>query len=232
MNLDFASVWEMIADIVPNNDALICGDEVISWKDYDLKSSKIASALSNAGLKENSKAGLYLNNSNEYLIGQNAIFKIGGVPINVNYRYVAEELIYLLDNSDSEAVFYHACYSERIKEISGSLPNVKAWIEINDGTKSHFESALKFEELLEVNDPMNRIHRDPNTIYMLYTGGTTGMPKWVMYKQGEFLVFLFRTLKAMGFDVPEDINNLESQINNFKENNTFIKSLVGPQDFL
>ena len=81
MNLDFASVWEMIADIVPNNDALICGDEVISWKDYDLKSSKIASALSNAGLKENSKAGLYLNNSNEYLIGQNAIFKIGGVPI-------------------------------------------------------------------------------------------------------------------------------------------------------
>ena len=227
MNLDFASVWEMIADIVPNNDALICGDEVISWKDYDLKSSKIASALSNAGLKENSKAGLYLNNSNEYLIGQNAIFKIGGVPINVNYRYVAEELIYLLDNSDSEAVFYHACYSERIKEISGSLPNVKAWIEINDGTKSHFESALKFEELLEVNDPMNRIHRDPNTIYMLYTGGTTGMPKGVMYKQGEFLVFLFRTLKAMGYDVPEDINNLESQINNFKENNTFIKSLVG-----
>ena len=206
MNLDFASVWEMIADIVPNNDALICGDEVISWKDYDLKSSKIASALSNAGLKENSKAGLYLNNSNEYLIGQNAIFKIGGVPINVNYRYVAEELIYLLDNSDSEAVFYHACYSERIKEISGSLPNVKAWIEINDGTKSHFESALKFEELLEVNDPMNRIHRDPNTIYMLYTGGTTGMPKGVMYKQGEFLVFLFRTLKAMGYDVPEDLS--------------------------
>ena len=227
MNLDFASVWEMIADIVPNNDALISGDEVISWKDYDLKSSKIASALSNAGLKENSKAGLYLNNSNEYLIGQNAIFKIGGVPINVNYRYVAEELIYLLDNSDSEAVFYHACYSERIKEISGSLPNVKAWIEINDGTKSHFESALKFEELLDVSDPMNRIHRDPNTIYMLYTGGTTGMPKGVMYKQGEFLVFLFRTLKAMGYDVPEDINNLESQINNFKENNTFIKSLVG-----
>ena len=168
MNLDFASVWEMIADIVPNNDALICGDEVISWKDYDLKSSKIASALSSAGLKENSKAGLYLNNSNEYLIGQNAIFKIGGVPINVNYRYVAEELIYLLDNSDSEAVFYHACYSERIKEISDSLPNIKAWIEINDGTKSHFESALKFEELLEVNDPMNRIHRDPNTC-LLYT---------------------------------------------------------------
>ena len=227
MNLDFASVWEMISDIIPENDALISGDEVISWQDYDLRSSKIATALTNAGLSANSKAGLYLNNSNEYLIGQNAIFKIGGVPINVNYRYVAEELLYLLDNSDSEAVFYHACYSSRIKEIAESLPNIKAWIEVNDGTESHFENAIKYEDLLDTCEPMERIYRDPNTIYMLYTGGTTGMPKGVMYKQGEFLVFLFRTLKAMGYDVPEDINNLEEQINIFKKDNTFIKSLVG-----
>ena len=227
MNLDFASVWEMISDIIPDNQALICEDEVILWKDYDIQSSKIATALSNAGLSANSKAGLYLNNSNEYLIGQNAIFKIGGVPINVNYRYVAEELIYLLDNSDSEAVFYHACYSSRIKEIADSLPNIKVWIEVADGSVSQYKDALKFEELLENCDPMERIYRDPNTIYMLYTGGTTGMPKGVMYKQGEFLVYLFRTLKAMGYDVPEDINNLEQQIYDFKEGNSFIKSLVG-----
>ena len=227
MNLDFASVWEMISDIVPDNDALICGDEVVTWKEYDEKSSKIATALSAAGLQANSKAGLYLNNSNEYLIAQNAIFKIGGIPINVNYRYVAEELIYLLDNSDSEAVFYHACYSNRIKEIASSLPNIKAWIEVSDGTESHFPDALKYEELLESSSPMDRIYRDPETIYMLYTGGTTGMPKGVMYKQGEFLVFLFRTLKAMGYDVPEDINNLEEQIHNFKKDETCIRSLIG-----
>ena len=227
MNLDFASVWEMISDIIPDNDALICGDEVVSWEDYDNKSSKIATALSNAGLKANSKAGLYLNNSNEYLIAQNAIFKIGGVPINVNYRYVAEELIYLLDNSDSEAVFYHACYSNRIKEIANSLPNIKAWIEISDGTESHFSDALNYDQLLDSSSPMERIYRDPETIYMLYTGGTTGMPKGVMYKQGEFLVVLFSTLKAMGYDVPEDINNLEEQIHSFKKDNTFIRSLIG-----
>ena len=227
MNLDFASVWEMISDIVPDNDALICGDEVVTWKEYDEKSSKIATALTAAGLQANSKAGLYLNNSNEYLIAQNAIFKIGGIPINVNYRYVAEELIYLLDNSDSEAVFYHACYSNRIKEIASSLPNIKAWIEVSDGTESHFPDALKYDELLESSSPMDRIYRDPETIYMLYTGGTTGMPKGVMYKQGEFLVFLFRTLKAMGYDVPEDINNLEEQIHNFKKDDTFIRSLIG-----
>ena len=227
MNLDFASVWEMIADLVPENDALICGEEIVSWKEYDSRSSKIASALTKAGLRANSKAGLYLNNSNEYLIGQNAIFKIGGIPINVNYRYVEEELIYLLENSDAEAVFYHACYSSRINEIAKSLPNIKAWIEVSDGTESKFSKSLKYENLLDQHSEMERIHRDPETIYMLYTGGTTGMPKGVMYKQGEFLVYLFRTLKAMGYDVPKDLSDLESRIQSAKLNNTFIRSVVG-----
>jgi len=227
MNLDFASVWEMVSDLVPENDALICGEDIVSWKEYDDRASKIASALSEAGLGANSKAGLYLNNSNEYLIAQYAIFKVGGIPINVNYRYVEEELIYLLENSDAEAVFYHACYSSRIKEIAGSLPNIKAWIEVSDGTESKFDQSLKYQDLLSQHSPMKRIHRDPETIYMLYTGGTTGMPKGVMYKQGEFLVYLFRTLKAMGYDVPEDLSDLESRIEASKSSNAFIKSVIG-----
>ncbi len=227
MNLDFASVWEMVSDLVPENDALICGEDIVTWKEYDDRASKIASALSEAGLSANSKAGLYLNNSNEYLIAQYAIFKVGGIPINVNYRYVEEELIYLLENSDAEAVFYHACYSSRIKEIAGSLPNIKAWIEVSDGTESKFDQSLKYEDLLNQHSPMKRIHRDPETIYMLYTGGTTGMPKGVMYKQGEFLVYLFRTLKAMGYDVPEDLSDLESRIEASKSSNAFIRSVVG-----
>ena len=227
MNLDFASVWEMVSDLVPENDALICGEDIVTWKEYDDRASKIASALSEAGLGANSKAGLYLNNSNEYLIAQYAIFKVGGIPINVNYRYVEEELIYLLENSDAEAVFYHACYSSRIKEIAGSLPNIKAWIEVSDGTESKFNQSLKYQDLLSQHSPMKRIHRDPETIYMLYTGGTTGMPKGVMYKQGEFLVYLFRTLKAMGYDVPEDLSDLESRIEASKSSNAFIRSVVG-----
>ena len=227
MNLDFASVWEMISDLIPDNDALICGDEIVTWNEYDSRSSQVASALCQAGLGANSKAGLYLNNSNEYLIAQNAIFKIGGVPINVNYRYVEEELIYLLENSDAQAVFYHACYSSRINKIAKSLPNVKVWIEISDGTKSNFEKCLKYEEILKDHSAMDRISRDPETIYMLYTGGTTGMPKGVMYKQGEFLSYLFRTLKAMGYNVPEDLSNLESNIEESKSDNSFIRSIVG-----
>ena len=96
-----------------------------------------------------------------------------------------------------------------------------------DGSKSDFDQAMQYEEILQNYSPMERISRDPETVYMLYTGGTTGMPKGVMYKQGEFLAFLFRTLKAMGYDVPEDLNNLEESIKTSKANDQFIKSLVG-----
>ena len=77
-------------------------------------------------------------------------------------------------------------------------------------------------EIIKDFDPLPPQDRSEEEIYMLYTGGTTGMPKGVMYKQGEFLTFLFRTLKAMGYDVPEDINNLEEQIHNFKKDNKFV----------
>ena len=107
------------------------------------------------------------------------------------------------------------------------MPNIKAWIEVADGNKSHFSDCIRYEEILNDYPPMERIERDPETIYMLYTGGTTGMPKGVMYKQGEFLTFLFRTLKAMGYDVPEDLSDLEASILASKTNDEFIKSLVG-----
>jgi fatty-acyl-CoA synthase len=105
MELNFASLWENIADLIPNETAIICGDQKKTWSEYDVVSSKLATGLSQAGLKTYSKAGLYLHNSNEYLEAQYSIFKIGGIPINVNYRYKSEELLYVLDNSDCEALF-------------------------------------------------------------------------------------------------------------------------------
>ena len=212
MNLDFASVWEMVADLVPENDALICGEEIVSWKDYDHRSSKVASALVKAGLGPNSKAGLYLNNSNEYLIGQNAIFKIGGVPINVNYRYQEDELIYLLDNSDAEAIFYQACYADRIKAIKDKLPKIKAYIQVMDGSEDLLEGSDEYSKIIQKEDRQEEKERSEENFYMLYTGGTTGMPKGVMYKQGSFLSSMMKTAFAMGFPVPENIEDIEKII--------------------
>ena len=75
-----------------------------------------------------------------------------------------------MDNSDAEAVFYHAGYSSRINEIAKSLPNVKAWIEVPDGNKSYFDQCMNYEEILRDYAPMDRILRDPETVYMLYGG--------------------------------------------------------------
>ena len=86
-DLHFANIWEHVSDIIPNRIALVCGKNKKTWKEYEQDSAKLASFLSSQGIKENSKVGLYLHNSNEYLEAQFATFKVMGVPINVNYRY-------------------------------------------------------------------------------------------------------------------------------------------------
>ena len=96
MEAQYASVWERNSDVIPDKIALICGNNEVTWKEYDNRAARLASLLSEAGLGDDSKVGLYLHNSNEYLEAQYSVFKIKGVPINVNYRYKEEELIYLL----------------------------------------------------------------------------------------------------------------------------------------
>ena len=227
MELNFASVWEKIADLIPNNTALICGNQTKTWNEYDLIAAKLATGLTQAGLTTYSKAGLYLHNSNEYLEAQYAIFKIGGTPINVNYRYKSEELLYLLDNSDCEALFYQACYGDQINKIKHSLPKIKAWIEIEDGSESLVQECINYSTIIQTCDAMNRCKRPDDIVYMLYTGGTTGMPKGVMYNQAEFIQGMFKTLRGMGYELPADLNNIDKYILNLSDKKALPVSLVG-----
>ena len=135
MELQFASAWESIADAVPDRIALISKDVQRSWAEYDDRAARMAAVLDANGLGAGSKVGLYLHNGNEYLEAQYAAFKIGGCPINVNYRYKADELVYLLDNSDAEAVVYQGCYAMRIWEIRDRLPKVKTYIQLATGVQ-------------------------------------------------------------------------------------------------
>ena len=227
MNLNFASIWENIADLIPNENAMICGEDQKTWSEYEDLAARLATSLVNAGLQTHSKAGIYLHNSNEYLISQFAIFKIGGTPINVNYRYKADELLYLLDNSDCEAIFYQACYGDEINKIKKSLPQIKAWIEIADGSESVVDESQQYSHLIKTCEPMTRWERPEDIVYMLYTGGTTGMPKGVMYNQADFIIGMFKTLRAMGFSIPRDINNIHEYILELKAKKDLPVSLVG-----
>ena len=198
MEAQYASVWERNSDVIPDKIALICGDNEVTWKEYDDRAAKLASLLTNSGLGDNSKVGLYLHNSNEYLEAQYSVFKIKGVPINVNYRYKEEELIYLLDNSDSEAVFFQSCYTEQIESIKDKLPKVKLYIQVDDNSNETLDFAQDYESAISEFQPMERQERSEDNIYMLYTGGTTGMPKGVMYQHGGHLKGMLNTAGAWG----------------------------------
>ena len=104
----YANIWESVAAALPDQPAFVQGDDVLLWRDFDAKANGIAAALLAAGLGQQAKVASYTQNCAEYLTAYYAAFKAGMVPFNVNYRYVADEIAYLLDNADAEAVVFEA----------------------------------------------------------------------------------------------------------------------------
>jgi len=196
VELHFATLWEAIADSVGDRDALVTGDVRRTWSEYDDRAARLAAAFAAAGLGPDSKIGLYLYNGNEYLETQFAAFKGRHVPVNVNYRYLDDELLYLLENSDAEALVFHTSLGDRVARVMDRAPKVKCWVEVDDGGDS-VPGATPYERWIAAHDPAPRITRSPDDVYMLYTGGTTGMPKGVMYDLGG----LTQTFIALGFPV-------------------------------
>src|SRR3954468_22229015 len=185
MKVHFANVWGAIADEAGDRTALVHGDEHVTWQQYDERAARLAQAFLDLGLGPDSKVALYLYNGIEYVVAQYAAFKIRGVPINVNYRYTDNELLYLLDNSDAEVLVFHTSLGDRVERILGKAPRRRAVIEVDDGG-AHVDGALRFEDVIAAHGPAERIEGQPDDVYMLYTGGTTGMPKGVMYSHGVF----------------------------------------------
>ena len=184
MEMHAASVWEAISDVVGDAPAIGCGETKRTWNEYENRAARLSTSFVQAGLKPNSKIGIFLYNSNEYLETQFAGFKMRGVPINVNYRYLDDELYYLLDNADAEALVFHSSLGDRIARIAPRLPKMRLLIQVKDDDSNHVETAIDYEDLIRSHDPSQRISRREDDIYMLYTGGTTGMPKGVMYPLG------------------------------------------------
>ena len=203
MALHFANAWEAIATAQPNKTALICGDREVNWGEYEHRAARLADLLTRHGLVHDSKVAIYAHNSIEYVEAQFAAFKIGGCPINVNYRYKADELIYLLDNSDAEAVFFQGCYAARIWEIRSRLPKVKLFVQIDDGTESLLDESIEYEKAIREATPLAASMQDPDDVYMLYTGGTTGMPKGVMYSHAQFIGIMLSPLRSLGLQNPK-----------------------------
>jgi fatty-acyl-CoA synthase len=190
---NFADVWEAVAEQVPDAQAQVQGDRRITWADFDRRANGVAQALLDAGVVEQDKVAQYLYNGPEYLESMFATFKAGLAPINTNYRYLDDELVYLWDNGDVVAVVFHGTFTDRIERIRARLPRVATWLWVDDGAGPCPDWATPYEDAAAAGTA-DRVAgpwgRDGDHLLLLYTGGTTGMPKGVMWRQDD----LFRTL--------------------------------------
>jgi len=173
LEFNLADLWERVVDVVPDHLALVCGDRRLTYAETDERANRLAHALAARGIGPGDHVALYLYNSTEYLEAMLAAFKLRAVPINVNYRYVEEELRYLLDDADAKACVYDPEFAPKLAAVGPRLPLLTTTI----------AAGAEYESVLAASDPKRGFDpRSGNDLYVLYTGGTTGMPKGVMWR--------------------------------------------------
>jgi acyl-CoA synthetase (AMP-forming)/AMP-acid ligase II len=186
----FSDVLEVIADELPDARALVHGERRLTWRQMDMRASAVAHHLVGAGLRRGSKVAQYLYNAPEYMESIVAAFKVGMVPVNTNYRYVDAELAYLWENADAEAVVFHGTFLDLVNRVRADLPGVRSWLWVDDGTAPCPPWAAPYDEVAASRSGPLPWRASSDDLMLLYTGGTTGMPKGVMWRQGD----LFRSL--------------------------------------
>ncbi len=200
---NFASIWEGIADALPDAVAATHGVECQTWREFERRSARLAGALFEAGIGRDDKVGLYLFNGIEYHETLFACFKQRAVPCNVNYRYLADELAYLLNNADAKAVFFDASLADRIDEVRHRCPQLRLFVQVGGGDL--LDGAVHYNDLIDNSTPAPRQERSGDDLWFLYTGGTTGHPKAVMWPHWALQLSAKAFYRPMGRDVPETV---------------------------
>jgi acyl-CoA synthetase (AMP-forming)/AMP-acid ligase II len=184
---NFADVFERIADGIPEALAQQQDGRRFSWAEFDHRADGVAAALLSAGLVEQDKVAQYLFNSPEYLESQYGCWKAGMATVNTNYRYAADELVYLWDNADVAAVVFHGSFSAQIDAIRDRVAGVTLWLWVDDQSGQCPPWAQPYEAAATSNPGRTQgpWGRSGDHLILLYTGGTTGMPKGVMWRQDD-----------------------------------------------
>ena len=198
MAWNFADVWEAIAAAQPNHPQCIQADRTITWGQFDARADALAAHFIAKGMSHRAKVAGYLYNGPEYLESYFAAFKGGFEPVNTNYRYGPEELVYLFDNADAEAVIFHASFADTVDAIRPRLPRVKTWIAVAEPGHPVPAWADDYDAIVAASPAQRPVMatwgRSGDDLLLLYTGGTTGMPKGVMWRQED----LFQVIGAGG----------------------------------
>lgn len=219
MSFNLASAWETIADHRGDALALHCGDVSRTWSEFDSRSARLAGAFAQAGIGAGDNVALALYNGNEYLEAEFAAFKVRAAPCNVNYRYVESELEYLVDNSDAKAVVFDAALAERFGNIHERLPDVQLWVQVGE-TGEVAPWAVGYEALIAASEPAARVARSGDDLWILYTGGTTGNPKGVMWPHRNLVAISARAFAGAGVATPESLDDLSGTVDAIEANGT------------
>src|SRR4051794_3540461 len=195
---NFADIWERHADRFPDATAQVQGDRSFTWTEFDRRADGIAATLLAAGVEHQDKVAHYLYNCPEYLESMFGLYKVSLVPVNTNYRYTDDEIVYLWDNADAVAAIFHGTFSDRCAALRERLPNVKTWVWVDDGSGPCPPWAIEYERAATSASERTVAPwpRSGDDLYILYTGGTTGMPKGVMWRQDDLVGSLDATSKV------------------------------------
>jgi fatty-acyl-CoA synthase len=202
---NFGDILDGIAAVLPPEaPALIHGDRVVTQAQFTRRTNNLARALIERGARPGDKVAFYMHNCSEYSELLGACFKARLIPVNVNYRYTPEEVFYIFDDSDAQTVVFGAELRRHIEAIRPRLTKVRTFVEVGAGG----DFAEPFEALCAAGDgsPL-AIERSPQDMLFLYTGGTTGMPKGVMWTHNDIRQLTLAGARALG-PVPETLDEL------------------------
>jgi acyl-CoA synthetase (AMP-forming)/AMP-acid ligase II len=188
----WADVWDAAAEVRGDAPALVHGDLRVSWSAFQQRAAGLARSLVEGGARQGDRVALYVYNCPEYLEAAYATYQAALTPVNTNYRYKADELVYLWDNADAVTVVFHGSFAETIEPLRDRVPTVRRWLWVDDGAGACPTWADPYEDVAvgpagPYAAPWGRSGDD---IVMIYTGGTTGTPKGVMWRHGDmYLAF-------------------------------------------
>ncbi len=191
---NLADLFEVVADACPERLAVVAGEVRLTYDELDRRANRLAHHLLDHGVGPGHHVGIYAWNRAEWIEAMLAAYKARAVPINVNYRYVEDELRYIFDNADLAALVFERSFMPRIEAVLPDVPRLRHLVVVDDQSGSHIDhnhndgatttvGAVPYEDALAGASPERDFGpRSPDDLYILYTGGTTGVPKGVMWR--------------------------------------------------